>query len=131
MYNGHGLEIEQPYHDRRLVDYVMALPADQLGRPQRDRWVHRNAMSGLLPEAVCERTYTTHFLPLLEKGLLDRERTTVETMMHDPQIVRRELVRAEWLQEQLAEDWVRSPDSYLVWLCISLELWLRHYGANV
>jgi asparagine synthase (glutamine-hydrolysing) len=125
-YHRHSLELTQPYWDRRLIEFVMALPADQLGRPGRKRRLQRNAMVGRLPEAVRERVERTSFVPLLKKGLLDKERTAVTTMLRDPLVVGRNMIRAEWLEEKL-EQLAMDPSDGHLWQCISLELWLRRY----
>jgi hypothetical protein len=52
LYNGHGIELAQPYCDRRLVEFVMAVPAEVLGRPDYDIRLHRHAMRSLSSEAV-------------------------------------------------------------------------------
>jgi asparagine synthase (glutamine-hydrolysing) len=127
FYHAHGLELVTPYWDRRLVEFALALPADQLGRPHRDRWVHRNAMNGLLPEPVRERSQRTIFVPLLEKGLLEKERTTLAGILHDPQIVQRDMVRADWLEGALRSAAERSTGWDSLWPCISLELWLSRF----
>ncbi len=89
QYNGHGMELAQPYYDRRLVEFVMAVPAEELGRPDYDRRLHRQAMKGLLPEAVRRRTRFTLFTPLLLKGLEDKEKETVRRLLDDPLVVQR------------------------------------------
>lgn len=125
LYNRLGLEAESPYYDRRLVEFVMALPADQLGRPWRNRWVQRNAMRGLLPEAVCERRAKTTFDPLMKLGLFERENETVQGLLQDSRGVRDRFVEAGWLARALS---VRLPPvdvMYQLWLFLSLELWLQ------
>ena len=126
-YNRRGLELETPYWDRRLIEFAMALPADQLGRPGVDRWVHRNAMMGLLPEPVRQRRHRTNFLPLMAKGLFTKEKQTVRRILTNPEIVRRQMVRADWIEETLRGAQLSSPDWSLLWRCISLELWLKRY----
>ena len=128
-YHAHGIELESPYHDRRLVEYVLALPGEQLGRPGADRWVHRRALSGLVPESVRERNDRTVFTPLMEKGLLDRERGTVQSIMRRSQIVEREIVDGGWLRQQLTVGARWAGDGLPLWLCISLELWLRRHWS--
>jgi asparagine synthase (glutamine-hydrolysing) len=125
MYNRHGVELVTPYWDRRLVEFVMSVPADQLGRPHRTRWLHRNAMLGLLPETVVERRHQTRFVDLFERGLLREETDVVRSLLRDPQIVQRQIVRAPWIENTLASESIDSPDWGLLWLCISLELWLQ------
>ena len=99
-YNQHGLELELPYYDRRLVEFVMAVPADELGRPNESRRIHNIAMQGLLPEAVRNRRDPTSFVPLRDKGLLDKERETIRHILADPQIVQRKYIDPDWLQQQ-------------------------------
>jgi asparagine synthetase B (glutamine-hydrolysing) len=127
FYNRHGLELETPYWDRRLIEFVMALPADQLGLPGWDRRLHRQAMTGLLPERVRQRTKRTDFYPLFEKGLLHEERAVIERLLHRPQIVLRQMVRDEWLQDALQRAEPEATSISLLWKCISLELWLHKY----
>jgi asparagine synthase (glutamine-hydrolysing) len=123
----HGLEIAMPLWDRRLVEFVLAIPADQLGRPQQTRRVQRAAMAGLLPEAVRLRPDKTNFYPLFSAGLLQRERAAVEGLLTDPQVVRRGWVRAGWLRSELAAGERWSRHGYPLWQALSLELWLQRH----
>ncbi len=127
QYNKHGLELLMPYWDRRLVEYVMAVPADQLGRPGRDRWLLRNAVADLLPKRVVERRQQTEFTPLMNKGLLEKETATVNEIMKKPLIVEKDYVPEKWLRQQLIDGkgWTSIEDSYYLWKCLSLELWLK------
>ena len=50
-----GINVVDPLRDRRLVEYVMAIPAYVLGQPGRytySKQILRNAMRGRLPETV-------------------------------------------------------------------------------
>ena len=105
----------------------MAVPADQLGRPGRTRWVQRNAMTGLLPEIVRQRSAKTSFRALLQRGLLDREHTTVTQLLSDPQIVQRGFVEQLWLNAELAAGDGWTSEGYLLWQALSLELWLQRF----
>lgn len=127
LYNRYGLELALPYYDRRLVEFVLALPAYVLGRPGSDRRLHREAMLGLLPEEVRLRQQPTSFVPLLMKGLREKEKDTMRQIMAKPQIVERGYIRSDWLETQLQREYDMSPDSLLLWLSLSLELWLQRY----
>jgi asparagine synthase (glutamine-hydrolysing) len=128
-YNARGIEVELPYFDRRLVDFVLALPAEQSGRPGVDRPLHRRALAGLVPDAVRERRGRTVFTPLMEQGLLNKERAQVRAIMSRPQIVEREIVDPDWLRQQVAAGAGWASDGLPLWLCISLELWLRRHWS--
>ena len=123
-----GVERLDPLADRRLVELSLAFPSDQLGRPGRPRRVLRNAVRELLPESIRERRDKTNFFELFERGMRDREIGTIREILRDPEILRREIVRRDWLDEQLAPgaEW---PDyGNALWKCLSLEIWLQQYG---
>lgn len=137
IHNVRGFERLDPFYDRRLITYILALPADQLGRPSRTRWVLRNAMDGLIPEPILKRVDKTSFYPLYKRGLLVEERDTVKKILEDPKIVSFNYVKEEWLKNALEKTYIYYamdvPDTHYeselfkLWLCICLELWLRRY----
>ena len=127
VYSRQRMELLQPYWDRRLVEFILAVPEDQLARPGCERWLHRNAMRGLLPEFVRERVGKTTFLPLMERGLLERERGVLESTLGNSQLVGRGIVDGEWLRGRLPLETLAAPDARFLWLCLSVELWLRAF----
>jgi asparagine synthase (glutamine-hydrolysing) len=127
QYNEHGLEVAMPYYDRRLVEFVMATPAYMLGRPGCFRLLQRQAMVDSLPEAVWRRKRRTTFAPLMYKGLRDREQETVRRILTNSQIVEREFVRRDWLEEKSQKPYEPSAEWSFLWRCICLELWLKRY----
>lgn len=50
-----GLESRHPFHDRRVMEFALAMPNRQLQRGEQGKWVLRRAMRGLLPESVQQR----------------------------------------------------------------------------
>ncbi len=126
QYNRHGMEVLEPYFDRRLAEFVLAVPAYVLGWPGNDRRLHREAMAGLLPEEVRLRSRRTTFVPLLRKGLT-MEREKIRRLMANPLVVERGYIRGDWLQAQLATEYDPSPGWSLLLRSICLELWLQRY----
>ena len=124
-YNKHGLETAQPYYDRRLIEFVMAVPAEELGRPDYDRRLHRQAMRGLLPEAVRRRRVQTGYSPLLLKGMQYEEKETVRRILSDPLVVQRKYINGDWLRKQMGREFDLSKESWQLWFVLSLELWLK------
>lgn len=123
-----GMELVTPYWDRRLAEFIAALPADQLGLPTLDRRIVRNAIRPHLPPAVAQRPPRTSFLPLMKRGLLERESAAVQHLLHAPRIVEDGYVRREWLEQAYAElpAW-NEGNVTAFWCCLCLELWLRRY----
>jgi asparagine synthase (glutamine-hydrolysing) len=129
QYNQYGLEVALPYFDRRLVEFIMAVPAYVLGRPGYSRLLQRQAMIDYLPESVWQRQGRTTFKPLMVKGLRDKESDTVRQILSNAQIVERQYVRGDWLQEQLQVPYKSSIEGTFLWNCIALELWLKRFWS--
>jgi len=126
-YNGAGLERLSPYFDRRLAEYVLAIPAEQLSHPGRPRRLQNEAMRRLLPEPVCTRSQAskTDFTPLLRHGLLQKELCKVRALARDSLMVKQGWVNADWLERQLNDPAAIEQDDFYLSTCLHLELWLR------
>lgn len=129
QYNRHGVEVAQPYYDRRLIEFVMAVPAYILGGPDIDRRLHRQAMAGILPEEIRHRRQRTVFTPLMDRGLSGERWTKVRQIMAEPQVVERGYIDRDWLRQSLDRGWDRSSDASFLWRVICLELWLQRYWS--
>lgn len=127
LYNQQGMELSLPYFDRRLVEFVLSVPAYIIGRPGNDRALHRAAMNGRLLEEVRLRRNPTSFLPLLVKGIRDKEKDSIIRFMTDPLVVDRGYIRGDWLAAQLDRNYEPSLDGSLLLKSIFLELWLKRY----
>lgn len=69
------VEVARPFADRRLHEFLLAIPPEQKFEPHSDtdefyagsKRVLRNAMTGILPERVRTRTSKTTFMAVLEQ----------------------------------------------------------------
>lgn len=49
----HGLEVRDPTFDKRVMEFVLAVPEREFSGPNgSDRWLIRSAMNGLMPDQV-------------------------------------------------------------------------------
>jgi asparagine synthase (glutamine-hydrolysing) len=51
----HGLEFTQPFHDKRVVEFGLAIPEDLYMKDGKERWLARTALAGLYPPEFQER----------------------------------------------------------------------------
>ena len=79
-----GVEIRQPFRDRRLVEYAFALPPDQLWRNAMSRFAFRNAMRGILPDNIRRRRGKGMFMPLYDSILAGSQAVEVAALFDDP-----------------------------------------------
>jgi asparagine synthase (glutamine-hydrolysing) len=69
-----GLEMRFPFLDRRLADFVLALPYQHRLPGGKMKRLLRDAMDGLLPVTIARRRHVTTFDCLMQHGLeRDRE----------------------------------------------------------
>ncbi len=123
------LELRTPYRDRRLVEFMMVLPAHQLYRYGLYRHILRNAMHGRLPEVIRTRPGKTSWISLFFRGM-EREKDTLQNYIQDPQAFWRKFVRSGWLLNHWDTVFTRDQDGadeIVPWLCVSYETWYRHH----
>jgi len=129
-----GFEVRTPFNDRRLVEFCCALPEDQR-RATRIKVVLRNAMRGLLPESVRERTGKAEFSACFFEALrapgiaeLFEQSRLAEVGWIDP----RSLIEHynETLRSYAVDNITYGPAGntqhlWRLWNAVGLELWLR------
>jgi asparagine synthase (glutamine-hydrolysing) len=126
----HKIELRHPFRDRRLIEFVLALPAYQFHRLGLYKHVLRVAMGNILPEDVRTRTKSSSLLPFYIRGV-ENEKMVLSKYFQDKNAKWRKFVKVDWLLKNW--DRVLSPEkdgSELVvpWLCASFEAW---YNSSV
>jgi asparagine synthase (glutamine-hydrolysing) len=126
----HAVELRHPYRDRRLVEFVLSLPAYQLYNLGFYKYILRTAMRGILPEPILSRTQPTSLAPLFSRGL-EGEPNVLQACLHEPGAAWREYVRADWMTgywnggSPLQMD---GPSAVVLWYCVSFDAWLRDFS---
>ena len=120
----HAVELRHPYRDRRLVEYVLALPAYQLYYQGIFKHVLRTAMRGILPETIRLRLYPTYMNSLFFRGF-EMEQEIIQACAKNTGADWRKYVRSNWLSKRWVYTPKRSlPEMNVPWLCIAHEAWL-------
>jgi asparagine synthase (glutamine-hydrolysing) len=81
-----GIETRYPFFDSRLVEFCLAIPAEQKLRNGWTRWVMRNAMSGLLPEPVQWRPSKADLSPNFHRMLFERDGATIRDVVESSRL---------------------------------------------
>jgi asparagine synthase (glutamine-hydrolysing) len=61
LYAQAGLEMRQPFWNARVIEFALATPERSRLRGQENKWLHRRAMEGMLPENVLQRSSKAEF----------------------------------------------------------------------
>lgn len=121
-----GIEQRAPYLDRRLVSFAFALPPRLLFRGGVHKYILRESMTDILPAEVRQRTDKARFDELVERGLRERERSRVQSLLLNARLVSTGLVDSQHLQRAWSRYWADGSYNrwHLFW-ALSVELWLR------
>jgi asparagine synthase (glutamine-hydrolysing) len=130
-----SIEPRYPFWDRRLVEFCLALPANQKLHQGWSRLVLRRAMNGILPSEIQWRKDKLNFLPNFSRGLLLFERKRLdELILKDLGLIEEYIdvmsLRKIYLQFISNQSKTKPYDVSAIWTVISLALWLKHTGIT-
>jgi asparagine synthase (glutamine-hydrolysing) len=123
--NREGVELRHPYRDRRLVEFMLGIPAHQLYQEGRHKPIARRAMRTLLPRVILERSAPTSLTPFFQTALRQSAASTVDRILFADDVSWQEHVRPEFIRGLLKSTEWRPIDGVVLWNCLSFELWRR------
>jgi asparagine synthase (glutamine-hydrolysing) len=119
-------EIRYPYLDQNLVEFLMAIPREQLLRPGNTRSLMRRALSGILPPEIATRSTKSGMGKCIIISI-SKNWERVERSFHRSLTESLGYANAAPLVEALREirDGSLSPHFFRALRALSAELWLR------
>jgi asparagine synthase (glutamine-hydrolysing) len=127
----HGLRYADPWSDRRLAEYVLAIPGWAVQRRSEPKAIARRAMWGVMPEATLAAAGKTIPTGLFDRGFAERGRETVEQLLTDTRLAELGLIDEAPLRDAYHGYVAGRPPRHDFWWPLSLEMWLRqHWGGG-
>ncbi len=132
----HGLEKAFPFLDRDLLTFLMGIPGEIQTWKGVPKALLREAMRGVLPDAIVRRTWKADFTDLVNEGLEQDYPQLVHHLESEGAAVRLGYLKAEVMRKEFArlKDRIRGPGCELAWDLgdlLALELWLQvFFGEN-
>jgi len=132
----HGLEIAFPFLDRDLVAFLMGIPGDMQTWKGVPKAILREAMRGVVPDAILDRRRKADFTDLINEGMERDYPQLVHCLLSEGMAVRLGYVRGDVLGQELGrlKDGLKSSDCRAAWSLsglLGLELWLQvFFGEN-
>lgn len=130
-----GFEVRHPFHDRRMVEFALALPQEQLWRQNQTKFILRQAMRGLLPESVQQRLGKADFSHSVAKSfqaqgdesLFDSLATAPMEWVDTKQVsaIYQQLVRLYARGDEAYSDHIWPP-----WMIFGIDLWYKMIFVN-
>ena len=118
-----GVQVITPYRDVELTAFMLALPSSLSNRRGEQKWLAREALKELLPEAIHSRAKSSSLQPFLDQAMATAARTRFELLLFSPladwpRFLDRATLTALWQKPQRTD-----RESALLWYCAGYELW--------
>ena len=124
----HSVELRYPFRDRRLIEFVLALPAYQLYSQGLHKYILRTAMQDILPDLVRLNPKKIGLTSLLERGF-EREKTLFQQYAQGENAIWHKYINVGWINRKGDFCHLSDPtplDILIRWLCTSYALWHKY-----
>jgi asparagine synthase (glutamine-hydrolysing) len=123
-----SLETRLPFLDFRLVEYLFSLPPSQKIREGVNKVVLRNAMKGILPEAIRNRTDKMGFAIPEDIWFRTVLRKPIHEMIHSKSFAERGYFNVEQVKKAFDQHCQGKTNiHFTIWRWINLEMWFRAF----
>jgi len=124
----HSIESRVPFLDYRLVEYIFALPDNQIIRDGVTKYILREAMRDLLPEEIYNRQDKVGFATPEEIWFKKYVRSQLEEIINSDSFKSRKYFNWPKLKEYFDEVMAgKRKFDFTIWRWISLEMWMRKF----
>jgi asparagine synthase (glutamine-hydrolysing) len=128
-----GIDVRSPHRDRRLIEFMLAIPAYLLNDGQRTKAIVYRAMAGLLPDTVRQKRSVGNLTPLFLRGCMEREHAALRRILAPPDAEWRRYVQPDALEAVMRDQWAAGAGTFvtlLPWFCLALECWNERWATN-
>jgi asparagine synthase (glutamine-hydrolysing) len=123
----YGLGFADPWSDRRLAEFVLAVPQWRIQRVGEFKRIARLGMRGLMPEQVRRNTAKIAPTPLYHRALREQATGIVLGLLTSSRAAARGYLDEGTLRDYY-ERFVRGgPERPEFWWSLTLEMWLRQH----
>ena len=123
-----GMETRHPFLDRRVLEFLVSIPPEQVYKGGRKRLVIRRAMKGILPEAVRLKWAKGSQQPFAHYVFREKAAAAIKDLFEDPFLSKIGVVADDKLMHAF-DAYVAGESSEEFGGVISLKLWLREYES--
>jgi asparagine synthetase B (glutamine-hydrolysing) len=121
----HQVHLRHPFRDRRIVEFLMALPAWVLGDINNPKRFIRTTAKDLLPQSILNRNKISTLQPLFNLGVFDKEFEKVKEVLTDRSCQWQNYVKKELILNTLntRKNQLKENHQVILWQCLNYELW--------
>ena len=125
----YSMGFADPWSDRRIADFVLAVPQMVLHRIREPKRLVNSAMRGIMPEVVRRNCIKVSPRPLYVYALKHKAEANVRSLLTNSQAEARGYIDAKAILGKYESFLKGKVDRYDFWSPLTLEMWLRRYWA--
>lgn len=122
-----GLNYSDPWSDRRVASFCVAVPQHVLNRAGEQKRLARQAMNGVMPEQTLQQARKVSPAPLWERAVREWARETVLELSANSRAATRGYIDERKLRNYLTGYLDGTKVDERLWLTLTLEMWLRQH----
>jgi len=124
LFARHHMTYADPWADRRLIEYVMAIPQHQIFRCGQNKYIARKSMCGTMPENARTNLRKVSPTPLYECALKDKAVGRVHSYLgEENSFLDSEKLLAHY--EDRLEG--KENEDFRFWLALCMKMWMHHH----
>jgi asparagine synthase (glutamine-hydrolysing) len=124
-----GIGFADPWSDRRLAEFVLAIPHEIVNRPREYKRLTQKAMQGVMPEEVRNSVSKILPTPYYFHAFRENARSTISDLIenstaHDRGYIDKAALRTEY--RSILRGNLDHPN---FWWALTVEMWLRQFWS--
>ncbi len=126
MSMAHSLEAREPLLDHRLVEFAARIPPELTLRAGTTKWIFKEAMRGILPDAIIDRRKQGFAVPL-GRWFRGRLAPYLRDLLLSKRSREREIFNAAEIERLIQKHESKRELDMQLWTLLSFELWCRAF----
>ena len=123
----YGVALSSPWSDRRLAEFVLAIPQWQVQRLSQPKRLVKEALQDMVPRAAMARLAKTTQGNFYDLGLKHKSKATVQKLVRAPIAADYGFLEPRAVQDAYCDYLEGKPTFHDLWRPLTLELWLQRY----
>ena len=120
-----------PWSDRRLASFIMAIPQHRVTRLLASKCLARQAMAGVVPEPSRQQMGKIYPSDLWQQALSHSVQDTITDLITTPRLADQGYINPSQLQEHFDSTVAQGGDEHpSFWPTLMTEAWLRQYSLT-
>jgi asparagine synthase (glutamine-hydrolysing) len=120
-------EFADPWSDRRLAEFILAVPQWRIQRQDEPKLIARQAMRGVMPEIVRRSVRKIYLSPLGDRALKERSKDIILELIEGSRAAALGYLEEDALRNSYLSFLRGEPFRSTVWYALQIEMWLRRY----